>query len=80
MKAGWRGTWGQLRRRGRGRRPKDVSENLEGLMASEDEAGGLTGKSERRPGNMAVALPPPWLLGQDMDMFPPKYNALQEML
>ena len=43
----------------------------------EDEAGGGASKSEQRPGNMAVVLPPSWLFGQGMDNFFPKYNALQ---
>ena len=30
--------------------------NLEGRTAAEDEVGGRAGKSERRPGNMAVFL------------------------
>ena len=51
--------------------------NLEGQTAAEDEAGGRTGKSKRRPGYMAAVLPPPWLFGQGMENFFPKYNALQ---
>ena len=74
-KAGWWGTWGQLRRRGR--RPKNASKNLEGQTTVDNKASGLAGKAERRPGNMAVVLPPPWLLGQGMNNFSPKYNALQ---
>ena len=45
--------------------------NLEGRTAAEDEAGGREDKSERRPGNMAVVLPPPWIFGQGMDNFSP---------
>ena len=45
--------------------------NLEGRTAAEDEAGGQVGKSERRPGNMTVVLPPPWLFGQGMVNFFP---------
>ena len=34
--------------------------NLEGrTVVTEDETVGLTGKSELRPGNIAVVLPPP---------------------
>ena len=44
--------------------------NLEERTALEDKAGGRAGKSERRPGNIAVVLPPPtWLFGQGMDIF-----------
>ena len=43
----------------------------------EDEAGEWASKLEWRPGNMAVVLLPPWLFGQGMDNFPPKYNALK---
>ena len=46
--------------------------NLEGRTAAEDEAGGRTGKSERRPGNMVAVLPPPWLFGQGVDNFSSK--------
>ena len=62
-----------------GQATKVASGDLEERTAAEDEAGGRAGKSDRRPGNMAVvvALPPPWLLGEDIDNFFPKYNALQ---
>ena len=46
--------------------------NLEGRTAAEDEADGRAGKSERRPGNMTVLLPPPWLFGQGVDISPPQ--------
>ena len=51
--------------------------NLEGRTAAEDKVSGRAGKSERRPGNMAAVLSPPWLFGQGMDNFFPKYNALK---
>ena len=45
--------------------------NLEGRTAAEDEAVGRVGKSERRPGNMAVDLPLPWLFDQGVGNFSP---------
>ena len=50
--------------------------NLEGRTATEDEADGRAGKSERRLVNMAVVLPPPWLLGQGIDIFPLSLSSL----
>ena len=50
--------------------------NLEGQTAAEDEAGGRAGKSERRPGNIAVILPPPWLFGQGVGIFPLSLSSL----
>ena len=38
--------------------------------AEEDEAGGRDGQSGRSPENIAVDLPPPWLFGQGVDIFP----------
>ena len=46
--------------------------NLEGRTTTEDKADGRVGKSERRRGNMAVVLPPPWLFGQGVDIFSSK--------
>ena len=66
---------GQLKRRGR--LPQEASENLEGRTTAEDEAGARAGRSEQRPGNIAVVLPPPCLFGQGMDICFPKYNALK---
>ena len=59
--SGWWGILGQLRRRDR--LPKEVNENLDGLTAANDKAGARAGRSVRRSGNIAVALPPPWLFG-----------------
>ena len=66
---------GQLRRRGR--LLKEASENLGRQTAVEDQAGAQTDRSGRRLGNTVVVLPPPWLFGQGMDNFFPKYNALK---
>ena len=74
-KAGSRGTWEQLRRRGR--RRKGASGNTEGRTAAEDEADVRASNSEQRPGNMAVVPPPPWLFGQGVDIFFPKSNAVK---
>ena len=54
-----------------GRRPKEVSRDLCGRTAAEDEASGWAGQeSGRRPGNIVVViLPPPWLFGHSMDTF-----------
>ena len=38
---------------------------------------GRASKPERRPGNMAVVLPQPWLFGQGVDIFFPKSNAVK---
>ena len=43
----------------------------------EDEAGARAGRSGRRPGNIAVVLPPPWLFGEGMDNVFLKVNALK---
>ena len=51
--------------------------NFEGRTATEDEADGRARKSQQKPGNMVVVLPPPWLFGQGMDIFFLKYNELQ---
>ena len=58
--------------RGTGGREEEVGEdrkaNLDGRMVTEDETGGLAGRSGQRPGNITVVLPPPWLSGQGMDI------------
>ena len=50
----------------------------QGRTASEDEANGRASKSERRPGNMAAVLPPPWLFGQGVDIFSPQSNTVKK--
>ena len=55
---------------------KGCERKLRGADSGGYNAGGQVGKSERRLGNMAAVLPPPWLLGGDMDISPLKYNAL----
>ena len=68
-KAGWQGTWGQPRRRGR--LPKEASETLDGRTVAEDKAGGwAAGQVKTEAGQLAVVLPLPWLFGQGMDNFP----------
>ena len=47
-----------------------------GRTVAEDEAGGWAGKSEQKPGNMTVVLPPPWLFGQGMGKFPLSLSSL----
>ena len=59
------------------RLPKEARENLDRRTVAEDEAGARAGRSGRRPGNIAVVLSPPWLIGQGMDIFLTKYNALK---
>ena len=59
------------------RRPTEASEDLDRRTGAEDEAGGRAGRSGRRPGNMSVILPQPWLFaGQGMDNVFLKHNAL----
>ena len=72
-KAGWRGTWGQLRRRGR--RPKEASGNLDGRTAAEDEAGGRAGQGGGRATLLLSCLRLGYLF-KASTIFP-KYNALQ---
>ena len=59
-----------------GQATKGCDRELRGADGGRRRGGWAGGKSERRPGNIAVVLPLPWLFGQGIGNFPLKYNTL----